>query len=84
MNIPKHKTPPMPRPTIKQPTTKEIKTIAEFYTNTFDDKVNAAIADGYILTKRTVITPNNSRERTYFYAELERTRIDKNIPKEGE
>lgn len=54
------------------PTRKEIKTIAESHCVEFDNKVNAAITDGYKLTKRTVIVPNNEGEKTFFYAELEK------------
>lgn len=54
------------------PTRKKIKTIAEFYNDEFDNKVNAAIADGYELTKRTVVVPHNEKETILFYAELEK------------
>lgn len=62
--------PPM-TPLILSDERKEIKTIVDFYPDDFDDAVNEAIADGYKLTKRTVIVPNNEG-KTFFYAELEK------------
>lgn len=53
----------------------QIKTICENDPAEFDKQVNAAIADGWTLTKRGLIT----RESVYFlhsfYAELERVEI---------
>lgn len=71
INIKPKVRPPMP-PLILTDVRKEIKTIAEFYCDDFDDKVNAAIADGYKLTKRTVIVSHNEKETILFYAELEK------------
>ena len=65
---------PMP-PLILTDVRKEIKTIAESHCVEFDKKVNAAITDGYKLTKRTVIVPNNEGEKTFFYAELEKNSL---------
>ena len=71
--------PPMPT-IILNDVRKEIKTVVEPYyedfgCDEFDEKVNAAIADGYKLTKRTVIVPHNEREKTFFYAELEKINL---------
>lgn len=54
---------------------KQIKTIIERYADNFDKAVNAALAEGWILTKREVLPPFEG-ERFYaeqkLYAELER------------
>ena len=56
----------------------QIKTIRNRLDNpiTFDDKVNAALRDGWTLKKRTVLRPIGQQESTYIhmmlYAELEK------------
>lgn len=56
----------------------QIKTIADSLDNVwnFDDEVNAAIAEGWKLTKRTMMMPQAHATGTYthpvLYAELER------------
>ena len=67
---------PLKRPEIILPPKKHIMTVAEFYADNFDEKVNNLIDNGYTLIKREVIVPNNEREETYFYAELEKVVYD--------
>ncbi len=63
------------------PPKKHITTVAEFYTDDLDEKVNDLIDNGYTLIEREVITPNNELEKSYFYAELEKLfsiKLDRN------
>lgn len=54
---------------------KQIKTIIKQYADEFDEVVNAALAEGWTLTRREVLPPFEG-ERFYvvqkLYAELER------------
>ena len=66
---------------ILTPPKKHIATVAEFYTDDLDEKVNDLIDNGYTLIEREVITPNNELEKSYFYAELEKLfsiKLDRN------
>lgn len=60
----------------------QIKTIRDRLDNNtyFDDKVNAALRDGWTLKKRTVIRPIGQSESVYMhtmlYAELEKEVAD--------
>lgn len=60
----------------------QIKTIRERldYPALFDDKVNAALRDGWTLKKRTVLRPIGQSESVYahtmLYAELEKEVAD--------
>lgn len=60
----------------------QIKTIRERldYPTLFDDEVNAALRDGWILKKRTVLRPIGQSESVYahtmLYAELEKEVAD--------
>ena len=60
----------------------QIKTIWNRLENVtlFDDKVNAALRDGWTLKKRTVLRPIGQSESTYtymlLYAELEKEVAD--------
>lgn len=60
----------------------QIKTIWDRLENAtlFDDKVNAALCDGWTLKKRTVLRPIGQSESTYtymlLYAELEKEVAD--------
>lgn len=41
----------------------------------FDEKVNAAIAEGWVLNRRDVVLPHNSDTKTFLYAELSKVVI---------
>lgn len=76
-NIPKpRKRPSMPGVMIVTPPKKHIATVADFFTDNFDEKVNNLIDNGYTLIKRELINPNNAKEKTYFYAELEKIIVE--------
>ena len=57
---------------------KQIKTVVYNidYASSFDEDVNAALADGWTLTHREMRTPQDPRRRTLFYAELEKEVAD--------